>query len=102
MVLLFMRFALPAERFGIGVKTAVGPHQVPIADSQIAPPCAERRCVGGFLGPKASVASAGVTRTQCSTAHLRYRSHAGGPARYHHAHRATLLAFDTDGMGRRV
>src|ERR1019366_6838669 len=97
-----MRFALPAEGFGIGVKTAVGPHQVPIADTQFAPPCAERWGVGGFLGPKASVTSACVSRTQRPATHLSHRSHARGSTCHHHARRAALLALDTYRMRRRV
>src|ERR1017187_7572812 len=102
MVLLFMRFALPAEGFGIGVETAVGPHQVPLADAQSTPPRTERRGVGGFLGPKASVTSACVSRTQRPATHLSHGSHAGGSTRHHHTHRATLLTLDTDGMRRSV
>src|ERR1022692_1208173 len=102
MVLLFMRFALPAQGFGIGVETAVGPHQVPLADAQSTPPRTERRGVGGFLGPKASVTSACVSRTQRPASRLCHRPHAGGSTRHHHAHRAALLALDTYGMRRRV
>src|SRR5664280_3259127 len=85
MVLLFMRFALFAERFSVGVKSPVGPHQISLAHAHPAPPRAERRSVRRLLGPEASVTTAHVGRAQGAATNLGHRTEARGAMRDHHA-----------------
>src|SRR5664279_1513932 len=102
MVLLFMRFALSAERLSVGVEPAEGPHQISLAHTQPAPPGAQRRGVRRFLRPKASITSAGVGRAQSAAANMGHRAEAGRTLRDHYADRAALFALHADAVRRGV
>src|SRR5271157_6601454 len=96
-----MRFALSAERLSVGVEPPEGPHQVPVAHSQPAPPRAERRCVWCLLRPEASVATACVPRAEGAATNLGHRTEAGCAVRDHHADRAALFALHADAVDRK-
>src|ERR1039458_4033532 len=102
MVLLFMRFALFAKRFSVGVKPPVGPHQISLAHSHPAPPRAERRSVRRLLRPEASVTTACVPRAEGAATNLGHGTEAGGAMRDHHADRAALFALHADAVRGRV
>src|SRR5208283_1505702 len=102
MVLLFMRFALSAERLSVCVETTEGPHQVPLTHSHLTPPCAERRRVRRFFRPEASVTTPGIGGAKGSTANLRHWPEAGHAVGDHHADRAALFALHADAMRQRV
>src|SRR5271165_6864294 len=96
MALLFMRFALSAERLSVGVEPPECPHQVPLANSHLAPPRAERHGVRRFFRAKASITTAGVGGAECAATDLGHRTKAGCAMRDHHADRAPLLALHAD------
>src|SRR5208337_535441 len=102
MVLLFMRFALSAERLSVGVEPSEGQHQITLAHSQLTPPRAERCCVRRFFWPEASVTTARVGGTEGAAAYLGHRTEAGRALRDHYANRAALLALSANAVRRRV
>ena len=99
----FMRFALPAERVGVGVEAAEGAQETLFAHSEFAAhPRTERAGVRSFHRTIAAVAAAVVGGADRAAAGVSDRPQAWRAVRDHHADRAAQFALDADAVRRSV